>query len=494
MDTSAALPVFDDELAAGLDAPGIGRRRLETEVLPAYVQRCRWFGGKARAPQRFEVREVIALGAVRMVFVAVEYADGMAESYQLPLMIARGDLAGELPSAALLARGPDAALCDALHNEASRAAIFRVMACGVESPGAHGKLRGVRGAVLDPAAESASRLLKVEQSNSAVIYGNRFFLKLYRKLEAGVNPDAEIARFLGERQGFRHVPSFAGALEYEATSGESQVLGLALALVSNRGDGWSWALSEVAAFFDRVLASAAPADADLLGPEVAARIRQLGTRTGELHLALAADTEDPAFAPEPFTPGDAIELAAAIRESATRLAATLDRLRPWLPQIESRISQLTAADVRSAKSRTHGDYHLGQVLDTGADFVIIDFEGEPSRSLAERRRKRSPLRDVAGMLRSFHYAAHASLVGRADRAALEPWANEWSQAASRSFLSGWLDATRGAVFLPASTAEIAPLLDAFLIEKALYEIAYEMNNRPDWLPIPINGLERILNA
>lgn len=493
MDTPAALPPFDSELAAGLDAPGPGRDRLETEVLPAYVQRCRWFGGKARAPQRFAIREVIALGAMHVVFVSVGYADGTPETYQLPLMIARGETMNELPPDAFLARGVDSALCDALHSESARATIFHVIANGAVCSGSHGTLRGVRGAILDLAAEHASRLLKVEQSNSSIIYGERFFLKLYRKLEAGMNPDAEISRFLSERQGFRHVPSFAGALDYETADGGTQAVGLALALVPNRGDAWAWALEQVATYFGRIASAPAPAnDLELLGVAIDARIRQLGTSTGELHLALASDRTDPAFAPEPFTRGDATELATAIRASAAGLAEKLDPVRASLSQVESRIAQLTSGEFHTEKIRTHGDYHLGQVLDTGVDFVIIDFEGEPSRPLAERRRKRSPLRDVAGMLRSFHYAAHASLVGREDRAELESSANRWSQAARRSFLGGWLDAARSAVFVPASEAEITPLLDAFLLEKVLYEIAYEMNNRPDWLPIPISGLEALL--
>jgi trehalose synthase-fused probable maltokinase len=495
MDTPAELPAFDNALASGLDAPGASRARLEAAVLPACVQRCRWFGGKAREPRKFQIREVIPMGPMRILFVAVEYADSVTEIYLMPVMIARGEMLEELSPDAFLARGADCGLIDALHDENARAALFRTMELNELWPGSNGALRGVRGDILDPAAEGVSRLLKVEQSNSAIIYGERFFLKLYRKLEAGVNPDAEISRFLSERQGFHQVPSFAGALEYETAPGGLQVLGLALALVPNRGDGWSWALAQVGEFFARVPTATATADdTDLLGGDVAARIRQLGISTGELHRALAADAADAAFAPEPFTRDDAAGLAAGVRESAARLAARLDRVRALVPQIESRIAQLSSAGLHTAKIRTHGDYHLGQVLDTGAEFVIIDFEGEPSRPLAERRLKRSPLRDVAGMLRSFHYAAHASLVGREDRATLEPWAARWAQAASRIFLEGWREAARGAVFLPASDAEFAALLDAFLLEKALYEIAYEMNNRPEWLPIPISGLEAVLKA
>lgn len=505
MDTPASSPLLDSAIVSGLDHAGAGRRRLEAEILAAYLPRCRWFGGKARGPRRFEIRDVVPLDTARILFVHVEYQDGSADTYQLFVAVGRREAVGELPPEAILAGAGEAVLYDALYAEETRAAIYRLMTGGEARPGMAGEIRGIAADDPELAGVSGSRLLKVEQSNSSIVYGERVFLKLYRKLEEGVNPDAEITRFLSERQSFAHVPAFAGALEYRLATGGVQVLGLALGLVLNRGDAWTWALAAVSAALDRLpMAKAVPpssrglfdkADADdagLLGADFLARCRQLGTRTGELHLALAADTCDPDFAPEPFTNDDARELAAAIRASLKRLPSTHDRLSPLVMTIEERAAELAAADLRTCKTRTHGDYHLGQVLETGEDFVIIDFEGEPLRSLAERRCKRSPLRDVAGMLRSFHYAAHATLIGREDRALLEPWAERWSEAASRVFFGGWLEATRGALFVPESRAELTLLLDAFLLEKALYEVAYELNNRPAWLPIPLRGVERVL--
>ncbi|HEX8296797.1 MAG TPA: putative maltokinase [Chthoniobacteraceae bacterium] len=516
-------PSYEEALSAALGEQGPAREKFEQEILPTYVQRCRWFGGKARSPRIFRIQDALPLGESWIVFLKVEYADASAETYQLLLETGAGEIArqiqSESPEAVIAVSSTGGTIIfDALYGDSARDALRRLMTSSGKLPGRRGELLGISGAVLTEAGEVSSRLLKVEQSNSSIIYGDRVFLKLYRKLEAGINPDAEITRFLTERQHFPHVPPFAGALEYRPEDGAAQVLGLALGLVQNEGDAWTWALSEVAAYYERVLQVSQPAPtpaglfdeqslstetAAVVGEEFLRRAEQLGTRTGELHLALAGDSTDPAFAPEDFAATDQQELEQAIRASTQSLFAALANrsadpliasLLEGASAIEDRLAQLSAGPLQAAKIRTHGDYHLGQVLNTGADFVIIDFEGEPLRPLAERRLKRSPLRDVAGMLRSFHYAAHAGLVTRADRGALEPRAEVWSEAASRAFLRGWSEATRGAIFVPHSAGDVIRLLEAFLLEKAIYEVGYEFNNRPDWLPIPARGVLRLLHG
>ena len=305
------------------------------------------------------------------------------------------------------------------------------------------------------------------------------------------------------------VPPFCGALEFRAAGRAPRVLALATGMVANDGDAWSFTLRRLTALYERVLAGDA-AGAMMTESEYLGRAAQLGQRTGALHLALAADADDADFAPEPLTVGDFAELAATVRATAdqvlARLRERLETLDPATretaatvlaaePALRERIAALGAQPVVAAKTRTHGDYHLGQVLNTGADFVIIDFEGEPAKSLAERRRKRSPLRDVAGMLRSFHYAADSALGAFAEqRAALEPHAERWHERARTAFLDAWTAATAGAVFVPAERAEFARLLDSFLLEKALYEVAYELNNRPAWLGIPLRGVAQILRG
>ncbi|RYD71309.1 MAG: alpha-amylase, partial [Verrucomicrobiaceae bacterium] len=244
---------------------------------------------------------------------------------------------------------------------------------------------------------------------------------------------------------------------------------------------------------------------ELLGT-FAARAWQLGVRTGQMHLALASHSADTAFTPEPLTLEDQRALADEIRSSGQRawglLSApssksvlTSEQLADFQPLeavILQRVEALASQPVSAEKTRTHGDYHLGQVLNTGDDFVIIDFEGEPLRPLVERKAKRSPLRDVAGMLRSFHYAAHSGLGQAQDASELLPWAEAWALVTSRLFLDGWRETTAGAGFVPKSSDELRLLLDAYLLEKALYEVAYELNNRPTWVGIPLRGIASVL--
>ena len=490
-------------------APGESRALLEREVLPGYIARCRWFGGKAREPRAYKVRELVAVSAApdaaRLALVEIAYGSGPAETYLLPLQCAVGARAEALERetpGGIIARFRDGGvLFDAVHDAEFRAALFTVIAGGGEVGGA---LIGVPGSGLAESAP-ASRVLAVEQSNTAIIYGERVFLKLYRRLEEGVNPDAEILRFLGARN-YPHVPPFCGALEFRRAGRESQVLALATGMVANDGDAWSFTLRELTRQLGCVLAGDARA-AEQIEAAYLARAAQLGERTGALHRALAADAD---FAPEPLTAADFAELAETVNITAdqvlTGIAARRDALDPATralaaelraaePALRTRIAALGARPVAAAKTRTHGDYHLGQVLNTGADFVIIDFEGEPARPLAERRRKRSPLRDVAGMLRSLHYAAHSALGSFPERRAeLEPHAERWHERARAAFLDAWTTTTADALFVPAERAEFTRLLDAFLLEKALYEVAYELNNRPAWLAIPLRGVLQLLRG
>ena len=490
------------------------RALLASDVLPGYLARCRWFGGKAREPREFKVREVTAVSpapdAARLVFVEIGYASGAPETYLLPMQVAAGSraelLARETPHAIIARFREDGVLFDAVYDADFREALFTLIGGGgvVRSDG--GEIAGVTGGRRVGDSVPESRVLAVEQSNSSIVYGERIFLKLYRRLEEGVNPDAEILRFLGGRD-FPHVPPFCGALEFRRPGREPQVLGLAIGMVANDGDAWSFTLRELTRQLECVAAGDATGAAQIEAIYLT-RAAQLGQRTGALHLALAGDVEDADFAPESLTVGDFAELAETVRTTADRvltgIAGRLDALDPATrglasellaaePVLRARLAAFDAQPVVAAKTRTHGDYHLGQVLNAGGDFVIIDFEGEPAKPLAVRRLKRSPLRDVAGMLRSFHYAAHSALATRgARRAELEPHAERWHERACGAFLDAWRATTAGALFVPAERADFARLLDAFLLEKALYEVSYELNNRPAWLGIPLRGVLSIL--
>jgi maltose alpha-D-glucosyltransferase / alpha-amylase len=502
----------------------LGREALEQQVLPAYLPNCRWFGGKARGSAHFELGALVPISAAdettRLALVKAGYPDGSAETYLLPLRVIPAAEKRPDSSVDVLGHFQDgSALIEAIQDETFRAELLRLIAGQNEVRGAAGEVVvGIRGRGL--AAENLpSRILKVEQSNSSVIFGDQVFLKLYRKLEEGVNPDVEITRFLSERQGFPHIPPFAGSIELRQAGRAPQVLALAQGLVPNDGDAWVFTLREAEQFYLRVrisranpaeiaipalLAEAAPPAAaiELIGG-FATRARQLGIRTGELHRALAADSTDPIFAPEPFSAVDQRALSQTMLSSIDLMLGSLrnsglggdpaPRLIDLAPELRRLAEEIGARPVEVVKTRTHGDYHLGQVLETGGDFMIIDFEGEPLRPLAERREKRSPLRDVAGMLRSFHYAAHSALERtRVPLAELEPWAEIWSRVVAREFLLGWLDAAKGAPFVPRTDEEMERLLDAFLLEKAVYEVAYELNNRPAWVGIPLRGILQIL--
>lgn len=518
---------------AEIFGPGITRHRLDQEILPSYIGRTRWFGGKARQPVSFTTIAAPVLAKARLLLVRVAYAAGGGETYLVPLKMAVGAEAQALseshPGAIAFHQADSAAelvLFDAIYDEDFRIALLSLVTRG-ESLADNAEIIGMAGRLpADLPAALPSRVLGVEQSNSAIAYGSQVFLKLYRRIEEGLNPDAEILHFLSEA-GFTQAPPFYGALEYRSPDGRRHVLALALGMVANQGDAWVFTLAELRKFYERALAEkfdpapfaglahvdSAPVPEPALaaiGEDFLARARQLGERTGEMHLALASNANDPAFAPEAFAESDRLALASAIRAEGDRILAIVAERRESLPvELADSVTRLLASEPRiaalasrlesahhlaTAKTRTHGDYHLGQVLNTGADFVILDFEGEPARSLAERRQKRSPLRDVAGMLRSFHYAAHsaASELSGEHRSQAEALGELWAAAVSRTYLHAWLSKTKGSIFVPPNFSDLSLLLDSFLLEKALYEIAYELNNRPTWVGIPLRGILSLL--
>jgi len=386
------------------------------------------------------------------------------------------------------------------------------------------KLRSRDGASLKP------YLLKAEQTNTSVSYGDRLILKFYRRVDEGRNPDFEIGHFLTDKRDFPQIPRVAGFLEYRRhTNAEPLTLGLLTAYVPNQGDAWQYTLDYLNQYFERVLAipkaaSMAPPDRPLLmltgeaipgpvseaiGPYlVSAQV--LGQRTAELHRALASAPEDPIFAPEPFTANYQRSVYQSMRSLTRQVFRLLRERVEDLPEqskgdaqrvlllettIIGRFQDLLKSKIGAMRIRCHGDLHLGQVLYTGKDFVFIDFEGEPARPLSERRIKRSPLRDVAGMIRSFHYAASAALffqrrtlIRQEDLPLLEQWAKVWYMWVAATFIRSYLSVEEEPAFLPKSPDTLKVLLDALLLEKAVYEMGYELNNRPDWVRVPIEGI------
>ena len=356
-----------------------------------------------------------------------------------------------------------------------------------------------------------SRVASAEQSNTSIIFGDRAILKLFRRLQPGENPDVEVCRFLTNEAHFSQIPAYLG----EVTDKDGSTLAFLQAFVANHGDGWEWMQRELANLLANVsdASHAATFDAQRDASVSLRAASRLGKRTAELHLALATETDDEAFCAAPFTPTDLAADAMRLRKQTT---TTLDALKANLcnlpPETMDAATQLiarrktlleradsltTASPYRMGRrTRIHGDYHLGQVLRSDDDFLIVDFEGEPARPLAERRHKQSPLRDVAGMLRSFSYAAASARFGVGtghDTATIQTVTADWEAAAVKGFLASYREAVAEEPELLPQAEQFQVLLDLFLMEKALYELLYELNNRPSWIRIPLDGLLSLLS-
>jgi len=535
------------------------KKALE-KCLPRFLATRRWFGGKARAIRATTVTDVIPLDVPEgghepaLVLLRVDYLEDEPETYVLPLAFAAGDRAAQMineRSLALVAqvqialedKVEEGVLYDAFGEEAFSRVLLDVIGSRRRFSGSCGKLRGhparafrtLRGPAEEPLPV---RTLKAEQSNSSVIYGDRLLLKLFRRLEEGVNPDLELGSFLTDAAQFPHVAPVAGSVDYCDQNGASSTVAVLQGFVRNETDAWSYTLDAVHRFFERVLTrpGEAPSEvldlprkglAQLVDQETPALAKEvcnayleaaslLGQRTAELHLALASATDAPEFAPEPFSELYQRSLYQAMRGLARRTFRLLrskhkelaedvrDDVKELLvveQEIMDRFRSIVGGKITGARIRCHGDYHLGQVLFTGKDFVIIDFEGEPARRITERRLKRCPLRDVAGMIRSFDYASQSVLlnqlsgmVQKEQMPALHRWGGFWALWASVRFLETYLQTAGAATFLPQSREEVQTLLDAFLLEKAVYELGYELNNRPSWIRVPLQGILRILES
>ncbi len=515
----------------------IATRKL-SELLPEHVASRRWYRSKARTIDRIEVEDALELPETRahLLILKITYADGEHDLYILPVSIApeAARAPDEVVAALISETGDRGFLYSALGDVVFRDALLHAIVCEASIKGHNGVLTASRTAALSEKCEPSalpkieSFVSRAEQSNTSIIYRGRYILKLFRKLEAGINPDVEIGKFLTQR-GFKNTPAVLGSLEYQRQKNAVYAAAILQQFVPNQEDAWSYTLASLGDFFGQALSSKRnPPDLpnehplDLIGQEVPSGLRSfigpylesaalLGKRTAEMHAALADASGGPDFAPEAFAADDARQLHRDLvtqadltfellrRKQAVLTGAVADHARELL-RIEHRVSERFAAveqhPISALRIRHHGDYHLGQVLYTGQDFMIIDFEGEPARPLSARRAKVLALRDVAGMIRSFQYAAFAALFGQVpgipdDPAALnmiERWAVAWNAYVSATYLRAYFEKAQGLPFVPGGWSERRILLDAFLLQKALYEVAYELNNRPDWLQIPLRGI------
>jgi maltokinase len=437
---------------------------IDLTKLPDYLRGQRWFAGKAwpiKSVTTVDNATVELPGGRSFTLAVVEvvYELGSPERYLLPV----------LPS--------EDGVKDAFEDTEVLRALFQIIREKRELPTASGKLVGEwldtpEGLLALPSPLPVRRL-QVEQSNTSVVVGEKLILKVIRKLEAGINPEYEVGRFLATKTSFRSTPTLLGALQSEGPSGAT--LAVVHRFIPDVTDGWRHTL-------DHFRQGPRLSDAFL------ADLRVLGQRLGELHHALSSSSEDPAFAPEPLLAEDVQRWSASI---VGEMGVTLSQAARHSPELEDKreglighARQLAHVPPSGQKIRIHGDLHLGQVLRSGGDWLLFDFEGEPGRSFAQRREKYSALRDVAGMLRSFDYAeATVRFEGQAEGERLAP--------AREAFLEGYRAATAGAAFLPQSEASFGAMLGAFELEKVLYEVRYELQNRPDWVRIPVQALMRM---
>jgi trehalose synthase-fused probable maltokinase len=486
------------------------RAGLERDILPKYLTRCRWYAAKDAGPPLVEIIDLVpcpvpiddtVLAVLRVTPPARE-----PQRYVLPLALAWADEGG-LPDRCIAHVKRDARLAALIDSfEADRvvrglldAMLAADRAAAPGAPMAFGRTTALA-SHRSRLAEAGVERIAAEQSNTSVRFAEAAILKLFRRLEPGIHPELEIGRFLTE-SGFANTPRLLGWIELHPSGSEPAVLAVLQELLTDATDGWSFVL--------RRLQDCSRAEAsDLISePPMLDLARRLGQRTAELHRAFAAPSEDPAFAPQPVTPtmlrawGDgaramAVSALGTLAQVAIDLPPTtreqVERLLARREQLFGRIDALVPERVVATCTRLHGDFHLGQVLVAKGDVFIIDFEGEPMRPLEERRAKQAPLRDVAGMLRSFAYAA-ATIRMALDARSDDSWLDAWAACMSADYVDAYRARIAGCPSLPADPADVAQLLQLFLLEKALYEVRYELCNRPGWLGIPVAGVLALLD-
>jgi trehalose synthase-fused probable maltokinase len=450
--------------------------RLPSEdALREFVLAQRWFGSKSKEVAHFRLLETIPLSELPLglAVLEVEFLPGTHELYQLPIG-ARPE--GEW-SEGVICVNEGMAIYDAMSDADTARHLMRLMAADTEIETGQGAAEfRTAGESRLPAEIGAVRPMGAEQSNSSVVLDEKLVLKAYRRLGAGPNPELEILRFLTERD-FPHIAALRGWYGHSGRLIDA-TLGIVQDFLAGATDGWDLALADLREDPERFVA----------------RARALGEVTGRLHTALGSETQDPAFAPEDTSAEALGLLTATVDEEIERVFVDLPDDHEVLAPIAGRgqevrdqLRLLTQVGSAGRVIRHHGDFHLGQVMHTADDdWVVLDFEGEPARTLVERRRKRSPLRDVAGMLRSFAYAATASELLHG-----APAPAGWEESVREAYLDGYLEETDQSL-LPPGRAAVERLLSVFELEKAVYELRYELDNRPEWVKIPVAGIARLL--
>jgi maltose alpha-D-glucosyltransferase / alpha-amylase len=469
------------------------RKQLEGEVLPRYIQAQRWYGSKGEPIQAARLQDHAVWEAGGGISWLLAILGVNNATYFLPMALAweeDEEHVRQLAQSSIVRVRQQAnvgVVGDAMADEGFCRNVVKAIGESRTLQTEHGSIRFTPSAAFreiagaDLAALSVSRL-QAQSTNTSVTLSERLFLKCYRNLRPGANPELEVGRFLTEVAKFRNCVPVAGAVEYASGEKEPATLALLQSFVPNQGDGWSYTLDYLQRYLETHLGTPEATHAAYL-----ILIQTLATRTAELHRALATPSRDPAFAPEPLTPADVASWKSRVREEAVETLNMVknSELLGKREQLHALIDSCAAPRGKALKIRHHGDYHLGQVLVANNDWIIIDFEGEPSRPLAESRRKHSPLRDVAGMLRSFSYAKWSAAKDNP-----QPL-DEWEAETRRVFLSAYAAAMKDSGLFD-SFEDVGGLMRLFELEKVLYELRYELGNRPDWIQVPVSGLLAML--
>ncbi len=532
------------------------KKKLES-ILPNYLSSYPWFGGKNKAIQSREITEVIPIDyqqkETALVFLEFHYTEGPTETYLIPISyLAHSEINSQIPPEKIIAelhiqqQDKPGILFDALAQKEFLNIPLAAINKNQKYQGNSGFIQGNTTHVLVEIMQTTTEdiqphILSERHDKTLINFGTKLILKLLRKLEPGVNPELENSKFLTEKARSENsaiagnISQTAGYLEYHRQGNNLMTIGILEEFIPEARDGWSYTSDALRDYFDRIMVEQTSVNEleipgitvnnsfnteitesvyDLIGSYINLA-EKLGKATANIHHALASDSENPNFSPEQFTPfyqrsvyqymrNQTGKTLLKLKKHLSKLSQNTQQLAKSVINRQDRImehlSSVVERKITAMRTRCHGDYHLENVLFTGKDFVVINFEGEATRPLNERRMKRSLLRDIAIMLESFYYAANVALreeikngmIRSENMLAMEQWSTFWYSWVSISFLKAYLQNTKSSSFLPQSEQEIQVLLDAYLLEKAIYELDYELTSRPEWVEIPLARIQQLV--
>ncbi|MBC7408705.1 MAG: putative maltokinase [Arcicella sp.] len=493
---------------------------FEISILPPYMNTCRWFAGKARLQEKFTIKysmEIPIKDSIALLFIVeVSYNDGETENYLLPISFIDSTHTQDIAPKGIITlayinekRG---LVVDAIYDERFQQALFsQITQAENISQKENGKIEFNRGKGLsgeDINANLSSRVLPVDSSNSALTFGSKYFLKLYRKLFEETNPEVDMVEFISKNSDFAYIPAFAGSIVWKREGKPDITLGMMQRMVENEADSWVQTGKQLDSFVEEFIEKNFS-----IKESVFEQVELLAKRTAEMHLALYVPGAKEMFAPEPFNDGyrqfihkrlsDLLEKRYNLLiDNYTKIADPVTRKLAWdfmesKELIDEFAKDILTKDINSQRIRIHGDYHLGQVLATKNDYIIIDFEGEPESTITDRKIKHSPLKDVAGMIRSYHYAISAKMfndpaTAKFDSARVQTAADRWYKLIQQTFMEKYLETFGNPHPLFKNNNEINFLMLIYLLEKAVYELGYEISYRPDWVKIPLKGIVSVI--